>query len=162
MRILVGADAAGFSLKAELIAYLRRGGHEVEDAGTYSTEPVHYPEYARKVGRAVARKKHDCGILICGTGIGMSIAANKVPGVRAALVHDSFGARLSREHNDANVLVMGAWEVTPERAKEIVTSWLTAGYKGGRHDTRLRQLAALDRYIEEESADIQQEGEAAC
>ena len=165
MRIAIGADAAGFGLKADLVSYLERAGYEVQDVGTYATDPVHYPDYAEKVARSVAEQSSDFGILICGTGIGMSIAANKVGGVRAALVHDTFGARMSREHNDANVLAFGAWEVTPQRAKEIVSAWLIAGYKGGRHDARLHRIRMLEQRYEaghDKDIDATEREGAAC
>jgi len=144
--VAIGADAAGYSLKGKVINLVRDLGHEALDVGTHGPEPmVDYPEYAVKVGEMVRSGRADFGILICGTGIGMSIAANKIPGIRAALCHNPFGARKSREHNDANVLALGAWEITTERAAEIVELWLTTDYHGGRHESRLRTIAELER-----------------
>ncbi len=146
MRIAVGVDWVGYQLKQSLIEYIEQElGHEVIDFGTDSDEPCDYPDFAEQVGRAVAEGRADRGIVICGTGIGMSIAANKVPGVRAALCHDAFTALLSREHNDANVLAMGAWVVSIPHARQLVKLWLEAGYEGGRHTPRLEKIASLDK-----------------
>jgi ribose 5-phosphate isomerase B len=143
-RIAVAADAAGRELKDRLAQHLREIGVDVADLGTNGSDPVHYPDFAQTVGDAVVTGECVAGILVCGTGIGMSIAANKIPGIRAALCHDTFGASKSRGHNDANVLALGAWDVTPERAQDIVDVWIGKGYDGGRHDARLEKLEALD------------------
>ncbi len=141
MKIAVGADHVGFPLKQSVIEYLAGRGLEVVDIGPYSPEkPVDYPDYALQVGQLVSSGACERGILICGTGLGMSIAANKYPGVRAALCEDAFSAHLSRAHNDANVLCMGANVVTPARAEWIVKEWLEASFENGRHVPRLLKL----------------------
>ncbi|MCL6581299.1 MAG: ribose 5-phosphate isomerase B [Firmicutes bacterium] len=145
MRVAVGADHAGFGLKQDLADLLRRLGHEVVDFGTYSTDPVDYPDIALAVARAVAGGEADRGLIVCGTGIGSSIVANKVRGVRAALCHDTFSARATREHNDSNVLCLGARVVGPGLAADILTTWLGAGFEaGGRHERRVRRIAAIE------------------
>lgn len=140
MIIGFGSDHAGFCLKEELKAFVEGLGHTVKDYGTFSTEAVDYPEIGFALGRAVAKGEVELGIAICGTGIGISIAANKVPGVRAALCHDTFSAHSSREHNDANVLALGARVIGTELAKEIVKTWLVAEFLGGRHQRRVEML----------------------
>lgn len=147
--IAIGSDAAGFGLKSAVISYLRGSGIAVTDFGTNASEPmVDYPDYAAPVCESIVTGAADLGILICGTGIGMSIVANKVSGIRASLVHDTFGAQLSRKHNNANVLVMGAWDVTPERAESIVDRWLSSSYAGGRHERRLEAIREVERTTE--------------
>ena len=141
MRIAVGADHRGFALKEELKVWLAARGHSVTDCGPASAERVDYPDYAFKVARAVARRRADRGILVCSTGIGMSIAANKVPGVRAALPSSVRLARLSREHNDSNVLCLGADFVSRAEARRIVGRWLKTEFAGGRHAKRVAKLA---------------------
>lgn len=141
MRIALGADHRGFGLKEQLKRRLAARGHEVIDLGPAGADRVDYPDYAFRVANAVARHKAERGILICSTGIGMSIAANKVHGVRAALVDSVRLARMSREHNDSNVLCMGA-DVTPrDLAWRIVGIWLKAEFAGGRHARRLAKVA---------------------
>lgn len=145
MRIAVGADHAGFPLKQHLVPFLRRLGHEVVDLGTDNGDgPVDYPVFCAAVGRAVRDGAVDRGIVIGGSGQGEQLAANKVRGVRAALCNDLYTARLSREHNDANVLSMGARVIGFGLAEEIVTVWLTAEFEGGRHARRVQQLAELE------------------
>lgn len=145
-RVAVGADAAGFALKEQIIAVLVENGYEYIDLGTDAPEPmVDYPDFAFKVCELVARHEADSGVLVCGTGIGMSIAANKVAGIRAALCHDAFGARMSRAHNDANVLAFGAWDMTAERMAEILPLWLNTQYDAGRHVPRLRAIQERER-----------------
>lgn len=144
MRVAIGADWVGFELKSELIPCLSELGHELVDMGAASTQANDYPDYAEKVAQAVASGAVERGILICGTGIGMSIAANKVRGVRAALCHDAFTAARSREHNDANVLALGAWVVSLPHAKELVELWLTTPYQAGRHISRLEKIRRLE------------------
>ncbi len=141
MRIALGADHRGFRLKEELKRWLAARGHEVIDLGPATADRVDYPDYAFEVADAVARRKADRGILVCSTGIGMSIAANKVRGVRAALVTGVRLARLSREHNDANVLCLGADIVSTAEARRIVGVWLRTEFAGGRHARRLAKLA---------------------
>jgi ribose 5-phosphate isomerase B len=145
MRIAVGADHAGYLLKEHLGRTLRRLGHEVEDFGTHAEDPVDYPPVCAEVGRAVAAGRADRGIVVGGSGQGEQIAANKVPGVRAALCNDLYTARLSRAHNDANVLAIGGRVVAPGLADEIVTLWLATTFEGGRHARRVQQVMDLER-----------------
>ena len=146
MRVVaLGADHAGFLLKEALKAWLAGHGHHVVDLGTHSTDPVDYPDIAAAVGEAVTVGRADCGILLCGTGIGMAIAANKLPGVRAAQCGDVASARLSRQHNDTNVLTLGARTTAPDLACGIVEAWLGTDFDGGRHARRIDKLTALDR-----------------
>ena len=145
MRIAIGADHAGFVLKQHLVTVLKALGHEVDDRGTHSDAPVDYPEVCAVVGREVVAGRADRGIVLGGSGQGEQIAANKVRGVRAALCNDLYTARLSREHNDANVLSMGGRIVAPGLADEIVKLWLNTAFEGGRHQRRLDQIAALER-----------------
>ncbi len=145
MRIGLGADHAGFDLKEALKGWLLERGYEVQDVGTLSTEPVDYPDYAVQVGEAVASGKAERGVLICGTGVGMAMAANKVPGVRAAFCPDLFTARMSREHNDANVLTLGARIMGRELAVEILSLWLATDFAGGRHTARVEKISAIER-----------------
>ncbi len=145
MKIAVGADHAGYQMKNELALLLRELGHEVTDFGTNSPESVDYPDIALGVARAVAKGKAERGLLVCGTGIGTSIVANKVPGVRAALCHDTFSARATREHNNSNVLCLGARVIGPSLAAEILKTWLGAGFEaGGRHERRVRRIGEIE------------------
>jgi len=145
MRIAIGADHAGFALKQHLIATLKRLGHDVDDRGTHSEAPVDYPDICANVGRLVASHAADRGIVIGGSGQGEQMAANKVPGIRAALCNELYTARMSRLHNDANVLAIGGRIVAPGLADEIVTLWLNTGFEGGRHQRRVDQIAALEK-----------------
>ena len=145
MRVALGADHRGFRLKQELKHWLAVRGHEVIDFGPANADRVDYPDYAFKVANAVARRQVDRGILVCSTGIGMSIAANKVRGVRAALADSVRLARLSREHNDANVLCLGADFVSAAEARRIVGVWLKTEFAGGRHARRVRKLGRVVR-----------------
>ena len=145
MRIAIGADHAGFALKQHLIATIRRLGHDVDDRGTMSEDPVDYPPICADVARCVAAGLADRGIVLGGSGQGEQIAANKVLGVRAALCNDLYTARLSRQHNDANVLAMGGRIVAPGLADEIMTLWLSTSFEGGRHAKRLQQVADIER-----------------
>ncbi|MGQ0669904.1 MAG: ribose 5-phosphate isomerase B [Actinomycetota bacterium] len=145
MRIAVGSDHAGFALKEDLKAFLAEEGHEVLDYGTDSTQPVDYPEFCVAVARAVAGARAERGMVLGGSGQGEQIVANKVHGVRAALCNDLNTAELSRQHNDANVLGMGARIVPPELARQIVRVWLATEFEGGRHIKRLEQIAAIER-----------------
>lgn len=145
MRISIGADHAGFELKQKIKAHLEQRGIAVEDEGTASTESVDYPDYARKVGEAVARKKADLGVLVCGSGIGMAIAANKVPGIRAANVSTEYEAEKSREHNDANVVAIGARILNEQQAVAIVDTFLKTRFAGGRHQKRVDKIAEIER-----------------
>ena len=145
MRIAIGSDHAGFPLKEDLKPYLESLGHEVVDLGTDSEAPVDYPRYCADVARAVVKGDVDRGIVLGGSGQGEQIAANKVRGTRAALCNDLYTARLSRQHNDANVLAMGGRIVAPTLAQEIVRLWLETEFEGGRHVARLEQVAEIER-----------------
>lgn len=143
--VALGADHAGFELKEALKAWLIDQAGEVVDLGTHSPEPVDYPDYAEAVAKAVADGKAERGVLVCGTGIGMAIAANKVPGVRAAVCGDLWAARMSREHNDANVLCLGGRLTGREVAIDILRMWLATPFGGGRHERRLGKIAIVER-----------------
>jgi ribose 5-phosphate isomerase B len=144
-RIALGADHAGYPVKESIRKYLEESGYVVDDEGTWSEESVDYPDYAKAVGEGVAAKKDEYGIVVCGSGIGVSIAANKVPGVRAALAHDVTTARISREHNDANVLALGGRVVTDAQAIEMVKAFLSTPFAGGRHQRRIDKIAQMER-----------------
>jgi ribose 5-phosphate isomerase B len=144
MRVVIGADHAGFELKEIIKETLDELRVAYKDVGTTSDESVDYPDYAAKVGRAVAGGEFDRGILVCGTGIGMALAANKIAGIRAAPVVDLESARLAREHNNANVLAIGARVTPPERALDLVRVFLRTEFEGGRHERRLQKVAALE------------------
>ena len=137
MKIALGSDHGGFALKRDIAAWLEQSGHGVLDLGNEGLESVDYPDYAEKVCRAVLSGDCERGILICGTGIGMSMVANRHRGIRAALCHDAFTARMSREHNDANVLCLGGRVLGPALALDIVAVWLAASFEGGRHQRRI-------------------------
>lgn len=143
--IALGADHAGRPLKDVVKAWLSGRGHEIRDFGTHTADSVDYPDYASLVADAVAAGAAERGILVCGTGIGMAIAANKVPGVRAASCADAYTARMAREHNDTNVLALGARLIGNEDALEIVRVWLETVFAGDRHARRVEKLAALER-----------------
>jgi ribose 5-phosphate isomerase B len=145
MKIAIGADHAGFALKQHLLATLAALGHQVDDLGTHDTQPVDYPVICANVARAVVGHRADRGIVIGGSGQGEQIAANKVPGARAALCNDLYTARMSRQHNDANVLALGGRIVGLGLADEIVAVWLTTTFEGGRHQRRIEQIAELER-----------------
>ncbi len=140
MKIALGADHAGFLLKEELRRELEAAGHEVADFGTRSAEPADYPDYAREVARAVASGECERGILVCFTGVGMSIAANRTPGVRAALAYNSDVTELTRRHNNANVLALGAKYTSLAQARERVRIFLETPFEGGRHERRVRKM----------------------
>jgi len=144
-RIAIGFDHAGYPVKEAIRKYLEAAGYQVDDQGTSTEESVDYPDYGKSVGELVASKQDDFGIAVCGTGIGISIAANKVPGIRAALAHDVLTARLAREHNDANVLALGGRIVTAVAAVEMVQTFLTTAYVGGRHQRRLDKISQIER-----------------
>ena len=143
MRIAVGSDHAGFLMKESLATHLRELGHEVVDYGTHSTDRVDYPDFGVAVGRAVVGGDAEGGLCVCGSGIGIAMAANKVVGCRAATVHDATSARLAREHNDANVICIGERLTGPEVAREALDAWLGASFEGGRHAGRVAKLDAL-------------------
>jgi ribose 5-phosphate isomerase B len=148
MRIAIGADHRGLELKQSIMNLIAETGHSYEDLGSYTTEPVDYPDIARKVAEKVAGGDFERGILICDTGIGMSIAANKVKGIRAALCHDAFSARRARQHNDANILCLGAGEEqVQDPVSEIVDAFLTTEFEGGRHQRRLDKIKAMEEII---------------
>jgi len=144
MRIAIGADHAGFALKQHLLGVLHKLGHDVDDRGTHSREPVDYPRICAEVGHAVVQGRADRGIVLGGSGQGEQMAANKVRGVRAALCNDLYTARMSREHNDANVLAMGGRIVAPGLADEIVALWLSTAFEGGRHQRRVDQIMEIE------------------
>lgn len=145
MRIAIGADHAGFTLKEHLVVTLTRLGHEVDDRGTHSDAPIDYPPICAEVARRVQAGKADRGIVIGGSGQGEQMAANKIHGVRAALCNDLYTARMSREHNDANVLAMGGRIVAFGLADEIVALWLGTAFEGGRHKRRVDQITDIER-----------------
>ncbi|ABZ83486.1 ribose 5-phosphate isomerase b [Heliomicrobium modesticaldum Ice1] len=150
MKIAIGSDHGGFRMKEDIGAFLAEEIElagvkpEVIDKGTFSEESVDYPEFGVKVAKAVVEGEADFGIVICGTGIGISIAANKVPGIRAALCGDTFSARMAREHNDANVLALGARVIGPGLARDIVAAFLSSAFAGGRHARRVDMLRAIE------------------
>lgn len=145
MKIALGSDHGGFKLKNEIISYLKENGYEIKDFGTYTTESCDYPEYAEKVAEAVANKEFDFGILVCGTGIGISMSANKVPGIRAALCSDTFSAHATREHNNANILALGERVVGPGLAIDIVKTFLNSEFEGGRHQNRIDKISEIEK-----------------
>lgn len=144
MRIVAGSDHAGLSLKRQLVEHLRKQGHEVEDLGTHEAASCDYPDFAEKVARAVAAGDARFGLLCCGTGQGMAMAANRVPGVRAAVCADSFSARATRNHNDANVLCLGERVIGAGVAADIVDAFFAADFEGGRHSGRVAKITALE------------------
>jgi ribose 5-phosphate isomerase B len=145
MKIAIGADHAGFALKQHLVGTLTRLGHQVDNLGTDSTDPVDYPDICARVALAVVERRADRGVVVGGTGQGEQIAANKIPGIRAALCNDLYTARMSRAHNDANVLSIGARVVAADLADEILTLWMTTPFEGGRHLRRIEQIAELEK-----------------
>ncbi len=145
MKIALGADHAGFELKQKLRERLEREGFEVHDRGTASNDSVDYPDFARMVGEEVASKQADLGVLVCGSGIGMAMAANKVPGVRAANVSSEYEAEMSRRHNDANVLAIGARILDEPKAAAIVGKFLQTQFEGGRHQRRVDKIGEIER-----------------
>lgn len=144
MRIAIGADHAGYAMKTELLAFLVEGGHEVDDLGTSGDESVDYPDFGAAVGRAVASGAAEVGVCVCGTGIGISMAANKVAGVRAAVVHDVTSARMAKAHNDANVICLGARLIGPQVAAEALDAFLSSTWEAGRHARRIDKITALE------------------
>ena len=144
-KIAMGNDHSAVEMKEAIKAYVEQKGYEVIDFGTNSSESCDYPVYGEKVGRAVASGEADYGIAICGTGIGIGIAANKVHGIRAALCHDMFSAEYCRRHNDANILTMGGRVIGPGLAREIVRIFLSTGFDGGRHEVRVNMIKEMDK-----------------
>lgn len=143
--IAIASDHGGFDLKSYVVKYLSDNGFQFEDLGTFNTDSVDYPDYAVKVAEGVAQGRYEKGIVICGTGIGISIAANKIHGIRAALCTDSYMARMSREHNDANVLALGGRVIGPELALDIVKTWLETEFLGGKHKRRIDKIAEIEK-----------------
>jgi len=143
-KVYLGSDHGGFELKNALAAHLREQGWETEDLGCYSAESCDYPDFAAAVGRAVAANEGTLGLLVCGTGIGMSLAANKIPGVRAAVCGDVYSAKMTRRHNDANVLCLGARVTGPGLAAEIADAFFSSPFEGGRHARRVAKIMALE------------------
>lgn len=143
-KVAIGSDHRGFKLKQSIKALLESLGKNVEDVGAFSEESADYPEFARSVGQCISKRTCDRGILICGSGIGMSVTANKFPGVRAALCHDLHTAEMCRRHNDANVLVLGE-SVGQELAREMVKLWLATPFEGGRHQKRLDIIQKIEQ-----------------
>ena len=145
MKIALGADHAGFELKQKIKARLQQQGIQVDDEGTVSTESVDYPDFAKKVAEIVAHKQADLGVLVCGSGVGMAIAANKVPGIRAANVSTEYEAEKSREHNDANVVSIGARILDDQQAFKIVDLFLKTPFAGGRHQRRVEKITEIEQ-----------------
>lgn len=145
MKLALACDHGGFKLKETVKAHLTQKGYEVVDFGTYSEESCDYPDYASKAAYAVAKGECEKGIVICGTGIGVSIVANKVHGIRCALIHDVFSAKATRQHNDTNMMAMGARVIGEGLALEIVDQWLAAEYEGGRHDLRIKKMMDIEK-----------------
>lgn len=154
MKLAIGCDHVALDLKKEIIEYVESLGHEIEDLGPFTDERTDYPIYGQKVAKAVANKEYDRGILICGTGVGISIAANKVKGIRAVCCSEPYSAKLSREHNDSNILAFGARVIGSELAKMIVKEWLDAEYEGGRHQRRIDMLAEIEEKGQDLESDL--------
>lgn len=144
MKIAIGNDHAAVEMKNEVVKYLEEKGYEVINFGTDTLDSCHYPEFGRAVGKAVASGEADLGIVICGTGVGISLAANKVKGVRAVVCSEPYSAKLSKMHNNSNVLAFGARVIGIEMAKMIIDEWLGAEFEGGRHQTRVDMLMAIE------------------
>jgi len=142
--IVIGSDHAAYQMKETIKSYLQSEGFTIEDAGALGTDSVDYPDFGIKVASAISCGKHERGILMCGTGLGMSMVANRFPGVRAALCGDTFSAVMSRQHNNANILVLGGRVIGDVLAKEIVKAWLKTEFDGGRHQTRLDKFDRVD------------------
>jgi ribose 5-phosphate isomerase B len=147
MRIAVGTDHRGYEIRSKVIELVERLGHEVEDAGTFSNEAVDYPDIAAQVSQKVSRGEVDRGILVCGTGLGMCIAANKFPGVRAAPCHDDLTAEMSRRHNDTNVLCLSADLLGERLIDRMIELWLSTPFEGGRHARRVQKIGELERQV---------------
>lgn len=142
--LLIASDHGGLELKQILVDFLKQRGVEVKDLGVHADDSVDYPDYAALVAEPISKHQAEQGILVCGTGIGMSIAANKFPGVRAALAHDEFTAQMAREHNNANILVLGGRVLEPDVACRMVAQWYDGDYEGGRHQNRLDKIIQLE------------------
>ncbi len=144
MKIAIGCDHGGFNLKTEIIKHLKAKNIELKDFGTYTVDSCDYPDIAKEVAKEVAKREFDFGILVCGTGIGISIAANKVPGIRAALCHDTFSAHATREHNNANILTLGERVVGVGLALDIVDTFLNSKFQGERHQRRIDKITGIE------------------
>lgn len=143
--IAIGSDHAGYGLKTEIIDYLKAKEFQIKDLGTYNDSSVDYPDFGLAVAEAVVSGECEKGIIICGTGLGISISANKVPGIRAALCTDSYMARMSREHNDANILALGARVVGSGLAMDIIDTWLNSEFLGGKHEARINKISGIEK-----------------
>lgn len=154
MKIVIGNDHAACEMKFELVSYLQEKGCEMINVGTDTPDRVNYPEYAEKVAQKVVSGEADCGIILCGTGIGVAIAANKVHGIRAAVCNDPVSARLAKEHNHANIITMGARIIGPEMAKGVVDAYLNAECLGGRHQMRVDMIMEMEKGTDGESEDF--------
>jgi len=158
MRIVIGSDHAGFDLKTSIITYLGELGHRVTDVGTHDTTPVDYPDYAEAVGVALREGRADRGVIICGSGVGASVAANKLPGIRAGLCHDTYSAHQGVEHDDMNILVLGARVIGAEMARELVRAFVAAAFSGEeRHRRRLEKVNALEARYSGRQGDVKRE-----
>ena len=151
MRIAIGSDHRGYLVRAKVLELLSKLGHEVVDMGSHTPDPVDYPDIALSVARKVADDEVDRGILVCGTGLGMCIAANKIPGIRAAPVHDDLTAEMSRRHNDLNVLCLSADMLGERLIDRVVEIWLNTPFEGGRHARRVRKITELERQVKDEA-----------
>jgi len=151
MRIAVGSDHRGFSIRPKIIEWIQEMGHEVTDVGSYSPDPVDYPDIAAAVGRMVISGQVDRGVLICGTGFGMSIAANKIRGIRAAACHDDLTAEMSRRHNDANILCLSAELLGDRVIQRMLRIWFDTAFEGGRHARRVGKIADLEKHLGDQS-----------
>lgn len=147
-KLAIASDHAGFELKESIIAYLHDKGVELEDFGPENNDRVDYPDYGISIARAIQEKKVDRGIVICGTGVGMSIVVNRFPGIRGTLCSDLYTTKMCREHNDSNILIMGGRVIGKGLAEEIVTMWLNTPFEGGRHQKRLDKIEEIDRKLE--------------
>lgn len=145
MKLAIGSDHVGIELKPIIIEYLKELGHEVEDFGAYSKERTDYPFYGEKVAKEVASGNFDGGVLICGTGVGISISANKIKGIRAVVCSEPYSAKLSKEHNNTNIVAFGSRVVGSELAKMIVSEWLDAKFEGGRHASRIEMISKIEK-----------------
>lgn len=145
MRVALGADHGGYELKEAILCHLEKQGIEVQDFGTHSKDSVDYPKYGFAVGSAIIKEKADLGIIVCGTGLGISMAANKIPGIRAAVCTETFSARMAREHNNANILALGARVIGVGLALEIVDIFLKTEFSGGRHALRVNMISDIER-----------------
>jgi ribose 5-phosphate isomerase B len=144
MKVAIASDHGGLNIRKELLALMDEMGIEYVDFGPSTSDSVDYPDFAFPVAEGVAKGEFDKGILVCGTGIGMSIAANKVPGIRCALVHDTFSAKATREHNDTNILAMGERVIGPGLARDIAKIWLSTNFEGGRHEARVNKINSYE------------------